>query len=36
MEFMGSEVQEGWLAQIIPSLAEEPKFSLSEIHGSWQ
>ena len=35
-KFREGEGQDDWLAQIISSLAEEPKFSWSEVQGSWQ
>jgi len=35
MEFRASEGPDGWLAQIMSALAEEPKFSWSDVQGSW-
>jgi quinol monooxygenase YgiN len=35
MKFRESEGQDGLLAHLISSLAEEPKFSWSEVQGSW-
>ena len=35
MKFRESEGQDGLLAHLIFSLAEEPKFSWSEVQGSW-
>ena len=35
MKFRESEVPDGWVAQIISVLADEPKFSWSEVQGSW-
>jgi len=35
LKFRESEGQDGLLAQIMSSLAEEPKFSWSEVQGSW-
>ena len=35
MKFRESEVPDGWVAQIMSALADEPKFSWSEVQGSW-
>ena len=35
MKFRESEGPDGWLAKIISSLSEEPKFSWSDVQGSW-
>ena len=35
MKFRESEGPDGWVAQIMSALADEPKFSWSEVQGSW-
>ena len=35
MKFRESEGPDGWVAQIMSTLADEPKCSWSEVQGSW-
>ena len=35
MKFRESEGPDGWVAQIMSALSDEPKFSWSEVQGSW-